>query len=83
MKDDITTHLIMYLDNDEGMYTMIMEMADEYAPEDGEEVDFRTAREFGERILDEVINPDSSDYLFKHLLRSVDWSEVGRHFLED
>lgn len=83
MKDDITTHLIMYLDNDEGMYTMIMEMADEYAPEDGEEVDFRTAREFGERILDEVINPDSSDYLLKHLLSSVDWSEVGRHFLED
>lgn len=83
MKDDITTHLIVYLDSDEGMYTMIMEMADEYAPEDGEEVDFRTAREFGERILDEVINPDSSDYLFKHLLRSVDWSEVGRHFLED
>lgn len=83
MANETTDHLIQWLDNDESMYTMIMEMADEYAPEDGEEVDFRTAREFGERILDEVINPDSSDYLLKHLLSSVDWSEVGRHFLED
>lgn len=81
MANETTDHLIQWLDNDESMYTMIMEMADEYAPEDGEEVDFRTARVFGERIRDEVIDPGIG--LLGHMLGLVDWSEVGRHFLED
>ena len=76
--NEVTNHLIKFLDNDEGMYRDIMSRMGPYK---GDLLaDYYNAKEFGEEIRDEVIVP--GDGLLGHMLGLVEWDQLGKHFLE-
>lgn len=78
MANEVTDHLIQWLDNDYAMYTYIRELAGSAGWVSD---DYRDVKAFGEQIKTDVIG--EVDPLFDHILGLVEWDEVGRHFLSE